>query len=175
MSTGQHWQCFSNASVREGIQRLRVLNAHRLMSHFWINLSLEQEDRGKKGGQRGKRERKKTTLDYYQFKWRGEQWLLTIAVATVLCEGGQNGVFWLAGGQSVQCSVKRYFGRGRGGSKTLKAKGNFKQEFSGGDERVYGRNMNPLLPFSLSWISIQFWSCAIEQKYINSINLKPFD
>lgn len=43
------------------------------MSHLRINLSLEQKERGKLGGQRSKRERKEKnkTLDYYQFKWRG--------------------------------------------------------------------------------------------------------
>lgn len=42
------------------------------------------------------------------------QLLLTIAVANVLCKGGQNVFFFLlAEGQSVQCSVKRYSGRGK--------------------------------------------------------------
>lgn len=138
-STAQHWQRFSNASVCEGIQRLRVLNAHRLMSHLRINLSLEQEDRGKKGGKK-----QNTWLLPVQME-RGAM-IVDHRCGNCAMWGRQNEVFWLAGGSRVQCSVKRYSGRGRG-VKILGQRELCKQEFPGGDERVSGRIMNSLLPF----------------------------
>lgn len=151
-STAQHWQCFSNASVCEGIQRLRVLNAHRLMSHLWINLSLQQEERGKKGGQRSKREKQNTWLLLVQ-KERG-QWLLTIAVATVLCEGGMTGFFdWL---EVRVCSVlwKGILEGGRRGSKmegckTLRANRNIvSKNFLEGIRGIVGETLATDFPLS---------------------------
>lgn len=140
------------------------------MSHFWINLSLEQEDQGNKGGQRGKKgeKTKHSTITSSNGEGSNDCWPLLWQLCYM--RGAELG--FLIGWRS-ECAVfcEKVFWKGEagaGGVKTLKAKVNFlsKNFLEEMEMRGFkGGTWTPLLPFSLS----QGFQFSFEAVQLNNI------